>query len=92
MMRLCTSNHRTKRGYPQVAAISWLPLRGILQHSPVEIVAEFGRWGHDGHSGGHFERSYLSVQPSTNFAALLLGILVSLSGVLPLKDVGPPPR
>jgi len=33
MMGLCTSNHRTKRGYLQVAAIRRLLLHGILQHS-----------------------------------------------------------
>jgi hypothetical protein len=57
----------------------------------LESVAEFRIWCHDGHFGGHFQQSFLSAQPSTDLAALSLGILVSLSGIFPLIDVGPAP-
>jgi len=35
----------------------------------VESVAEFGKWGHDGHFQGHFQWSYLSAEPSMKLGA-----------------------
>jgi transposase len=67
------------------------PERYDYEYRREESVAELGIWGHEGHFGGHFRWSYLSVGPSTNLAALQLGLSLCFGGVLPLKHVGSPP-